>query len=252
MLFKSLLFCLTALLVGSSAHAITLRDVTYTTKDAGKVVFNHNFHIKQKGIENNCKACHDAIFDMKKKSHYTMAEMEQGKSCGACHGKSAFGLGECARCHTVKDITFKIKETGSLAFSHAKHVAKHPCGSCHPKLYSADAKNKRVSMAEMEKGKSCGACHTGKEAFALTSCGKCHPTRDLTYKVKDAGKVVFSHKFHTEAFKCSDCHTKIYGYGKAKKAVSMEAMEKGKSCGACHNGKDAFTVKANCATCHKM
>src|SRR5512137_330687 len=132
MLFKSLLFCLTALLVGSSAHAITLRDVTYTTKDAGKVVFNHNFHIKQKGIENNCKACHDAIFDMKKKSHYTMAEMEQGKSCGACHGKSAFGLGECARCHTVKDITFKIKETGSLAFSHAKHVAKHPCGSCHP------------------------------------------------------------------------------------------------------------------------
>jgi c(7)-type cytochrome triheme protein len=30
-------------------------------------------------------------------------------------------------------------------------------------------------------------------------------------------------------------------------------MEKGKSCGACHNeGKVAFIVKENCDRCHKM
>jgi c(7)-type cytochrome triheme protein len=28
-------------------------------------------------------------------------------------------------------------------------------------------------------------------------------------------------------------------------------MEKGRSCGACHDGKAAFSVKANCASCHK-
>jgi c(7)-type cytochrome triheme protein len=30
----------------------------------------------------------------------------------------------------------------------------------------------------------------------------------------------------------------------------MDEMEKGKSCGACHDGKTAFTVKENCDTCH--
>lgn len=252
MLFRSLLFCLVALFVGTSAHAITIKSVTYTTKDAGKIVFDHNFHIKQSGINNNCKACHNEIFDMKKKVRYTMADMEQGKSCGACHGKTAFSLKDCARCHTVKDITFKVKETGSLAFSHGNHAKKYACGTCHPRLYNAGGGNKRVSMAEMEKGKSCGACHTGKEAFPLAACGKCHPTKEVTYKVKGAGKVLFSHKVHTEIARCNDCHTKVFGYGKAKKVFSMDDMEKGKSCGACHNGKKAFTVKANCAICHKM
>lgn len=252
MQFRSLIACLVALLVGVSAHAVTIKPVTYNTTNAGKVVFDHNFHIKQAGINNNCKACHDAIFNMKKKARYSMADMEQGKSCGACHGKNAFSLKDCARCHTVKDITFKVKDTGSLAFSHTKHVAKYPCGSCHPGLYAASSKNKRVTMTEMEKGKSCGACHNGKDAFPLASCGKCHPTKDATYNVKGAGKVKFSHKIHTEAYKCSECHTKVFGYGKSKKVVSMDEMEKGKSCGACHNGKDAFTVKKSCAVCHKM
>jgi c(7)-type cytochrome triheme protein len=30
----------------------------------------------------------------------------------------------------------------------------------------------------------------------------------------------------------------------------MKAMEQGKSCGACHNGKVAFSVKENCESCH--
>jgi c(7)-type cytochrome triheme protein len=31
----------------------------------------------------------------------------------------------------------------------------------------------------------------------------------------------------------------------------MAEMEKGKSCGACHDGKTAFATTANCAKCHK-
>jgi c(7)-type cytochrome triheme protein len=31
----------------------------------------------------------------------------------------------------------------------------------------------------------------------------------------------------------------------------MKEMQKDKSCGSCHNGKTAFSVKGNCATCHK-
>ena len=31
----------------------------------------------------------------------------------------------------------------------------------------------------------------------------------------------------------------------------MKEMQKGKSCGACHNGKTAFSVKGDCTKCHK-
>jgi c(7)-type cytochrome triheme protein len=36
------------------------------------------------------------------------------------------------------------------------------------------AKSKHATMKQMEKGKSCGACHDGKRAFALDDCTKCH------------------------------------------------------------------------------
>jgi c(7)-type cytochrome triheme protein len=31
----------------------------------------------------------------------------------------------------------------------------------------------------------------------------------------------------------------------------MKQMQKGKSCGSCHNGKVAFSVKGECIKCHK-
>ncbi len=31
----------------------------------------------------------------------------------------------------------------------------------------------------------------------------------------------------------------------------MKQMQQGKSCGACHNGKKAFSVKGDCVKCHK-
>jgi c(7)-type cytochrome triheme protein len=68
-----------------------------------------------------------------------------------------------------------------------------------------------------------------------------------------AGEATFSHEFHTEAYKCIDCHTKIFPYKAGKLKASMAEMEDGKSCGACHNkGKDAFSVQDECGKCHKM
>lgn len=40
--------------------------------------------------------------------------------------------------------------------------------------------------------------------------------------------------------------------GKGNVTVSMAGMETQKSCGACHDGKSAFTVKENCEKCHQM
>lgn len=242
---------LLAIFVSTAALALNLKDVPFKTRDAGKVVFSHNLHISQKGMNNNCKACHNAIFNMKKKVRHTMAEMEEGKSCGACHdGRQAFSLKECARCHLVKEITYKVKATGETRFSHQTHLLVAPdCGSCHPALFAAGP-NKRVTMAEMKKGKSCGACHDGKKSFDISDCGRCHPTREITFKSKSAGATPFSHKKHTELRTCDACHTKIYAIGK-NRPVSMAEMGRGKSCGACHNGKDAFNID-DCGKCHPV
>jgi c(7)-type cytochrome triheme protein len=182
-----------------------------------------------------------------------MADMEAGKSCGACHdGKTAFDVKSCITCHPAKDITFKVRETGPTIFKHAEHIESHHCSDCHTRLYPNTRRAKKVSMAEMEKGKSCGACHNGKDATALSSCTTCHPTKELTFEVKDAGNVTFSHKSHSGLYKCAECHVALFATARSGTRVSMKEMENGKSCGACHDSKNAFSVKDKCDTCHKM
>jgi c(7)-type cytochrome triheme protein len=71
------------------------------------------------------------------------------------------------------------------------------------------------------------------------------------------GAVTFSHQKHADAkvTNCMDCHAP--GKFQMKKGTSsdmtMDAMNAGKSCGACHNGQKAFSTKdaAGCAKCHK-
>jgi c(7)-type cytochrome triheme protein len=80
--------------------------------------------------------------------------------------------------------------------------------------------------------------------------------KDVEFKGGDAGKVVFSHETHTEKnkLKCNDCHTKLFPMKKsAEGTYTMAAMNEGKNCGSCHDGKKAFSVKDadKCGNCHK-
>ena len=83
-------------------------------------------------------------------------------------------------------------------------------------------------------------------AFAAVGGG------DVTLKNKK-GDVIFSHDAHVAGMrlKCTQCHDKLYTNAKQHKKATMKEMQKGKSCGACHNGKTAFSVKGDCAKCHK-
>jgi len=75
---------------------------------------------------------------------------------------------------------------------------------------------------------------------------------DITLKNK-GGDVLFSHETHVGGMTpaCTECHDKLYLSKGQHRSVSMKQMQKGKSCGACHNGKKAFSVKGACAKCHK-
>lgn len=252
---RCLLFSIMSLvlLLHGVANAVTVRDVVFTTDNLGKVVFSHRDHTKKKGLTNNCRVCHDRLYNLRQKKHYSMADMEQGKSCGTCHnGKRAFGVDKCVACHPVKEIAYKVKETGPTYFSHKKHLEVAGCAGCHPALYAANEKNRRVGMAAMTKGKSCGACHNAKEAFSVTECARCHPVRELVFEEKSTGNVAFSHKFHMGLYSCGECHTSLFRTTRSKVVVTMTKMEQGKSCGGCHDGKTAFSVKDKCESCHKM
>lgn len=49
----------------------------------------------------DCTNCHPAIFKMQKGSNpITMLKIVSGEFCGRCHGKVAFPLSNCLRCHS--------------------------------------------------------------------------------------------------------------------------------------------------------
>jgi c(7)-type cytochrome triheme protein len=67
------------------------------------------------------------------------------------------------------------------------------------------------------------------------------------------GPVIFSHDKHAaKGLSCQGCHPEPYQNVENHKTVTMKEMEDNKSCGLCHNGKQAFTVKADCNKCHKQ
>jgi c(7)-type cytochrome triheme protein len=47
-----------------------------------------------------CEVCHPKIFvPAKGQNKMTMSGIAEGKWCGRCHGKVAFPLTDCTRCH---------------------------------------------------------------------------------------------------------------------------------------------------------
>ena len=65
------------------------------------VVFPHNAHTYWLGCDN----CHPGIFIMAKgQNKMSMVGISEGKWCGRCHGKVAFPLTDCSRCHVQEKI----------------------------------------------------------------------------------------------------------------------------------------------------
>ena len=80
---------------------------------------------------------------------------------------------------------------------------------------------------------------------------------DIKYEAKetDQGPVTFSHEKHaaTPNSKCTDCHTKIFKMKKSDLKMTHATFSEGKYCGACHDGKKAYSAadKDSCGKCHK-
>ncbi len=69
------------------------------------VLFPHKAHTYWLKCEN----CHTGIFIMAKgKNKMTMQGIVEGKWCGRCHGKVAFPLTDCNRCHQTPKQTVEV------------------------------------------------------------------------------------------------------------------------------------------------
>src|SRR6266568_823550 len=251
-LLLQLIFLAVVIALSGNVSADFIQPLLIKTKNAGNIPFSHENHLKS--LNNNCSACHNSIFHivLKNNSTVTMAKMEKGKSCGACHNKEnpkTPQLNNCTACHTVDAVSIVIPDFGTLIFRHSKHLGMFTCTDCHNALFKTDRTNPHVTMSQMQQGKSCGGCHDGKSAFSVAGdCVKCHQVGEIPL----AGGSVFSHNAHLEmSFACSECHNKIFVPGPNRVSHTMLDMESGKSCGACHNGKTAFSVKGDCQKCHK-
>ena len=154
-------------------------------------------------------------------------------------------------------------------FSHNAHVIKSglTCDSCHPDIFnrkrgSAKAKGD-YTMASLDAGKYCGACHDGKTAFNTTgpeTCKTCHGSDmkqpDMVIFNRPVKAVVFGHKQHVDmGLDCSSCHDKAFEMRKGASEehpqnFNMKALYAGKYCGVCHNGNIAFASDTRCTSCH--
>ncbi len=86
------------------------------------------------------------------------------------------------------------------------------------------------------------------------SAGAVGPGKVLTWPGGGAGKVLFEGSEHArEGHGCKDCHPGLFSMKKGSAAITMEALNAGRFCGACHNGTTAFSTKdpKKCHECHK-
>ena len=153
-------------------------------------------------------------------------------------------------------------------FSHKQHIIKVglDCDSCHPDVFKKKRGSAKAAgdynMESLAKGKYCGTCHNGDEAFGVTDkkdCITCHgsnmqPPEKIVWEKPN--KAAFDHQAHIDdvGLECSACHDKVFtmkiGTAEADGDFTMASFKKGKYCGACHNGDDAFDAQSQCDSCH--
>jgi len=192
--------------------------------------------------------------------------IDAGVACVECHLGVAHGgeyknkvnLERCNECHEKRQAAINMSDIRiggadkAVTFSHKSHTAMFKCTECHAKLFLMRKGVTKITFADHQKSKLCYSCHNDK--IASYECSRCHavvsaPKAPITYRVAGMPPVKFSHEFHAAAFKCSECHTKIWPMKKGVKKMKMDDMYQGKLCGTCHNGKTAFE-STQCESCH--
>jgi c(7)-type cytochrome triheme protein len=77
---------------------------------------------------------------------------------------------------------------------HAKEG--HACKDCHPALFTTKHRTAVMTMAALNSGRFCGACHNGTAAFSTKDPKKCHECHRQGRKEKHNNCEDHKHKDH--------------------------------------------------------
>jgi c(7)-type cytochrome triheme protein len=201
-------------------------------KDLRPVVFPHWVHRQRY----TCKVCHtDLGYSLKAgTADIKQADIEAGKSCGACHnGTIAFGADKCVRCHSHG---IEVKENAKIE-------------DAWKRLPADDFGNKVDWVRALRSGKTePKASLDGKGEMAVFDMDVVIPVTKFSTHPPD---VLYPHKAHTERLDCSSCHTEIFNMAKGgNPEMSMMKIISGQYCGVCH-GLVSFPL-LDCFRCHSQ
>ncbi|MFQ5559078.1 MAG: cytochrome c3 family protein [Nitrospinota bacterium] len=211
-----------------------------------------------------CQGCH--TLNPSSRSINPFGSLEKFKArCISCHGDTRYGevlsqwqgvLGSLLK--RVERLLTKVEEA----------IKKNPEGSG----IQTRAKEISANIALVIEGR--GVHNYGYAVYVLevaeeglrlllghsTEKSEKHAlTKNGIFLYSSSDKVLpatFNHRKHQKSFPdCRECHEKYFsmhfGSATGSGVFTMKNMERGWFCGACHNGKRAFSVKGSCDTCHR-
>ncbi len=203
------------------------------------VTFSHAPHTRWL----SCNNCHPALYPFGRKAApaaVRMKAMQEGKSCGACHGPVAFGITACVRCHPKNParLDWKPREPPRKPVEAARTWADAA------KLLPAKggAPDWTAALASGVIAPRAGVAAGAKPEDTDDAVVELVPAGD------EASKAIFPHLVHTQLLQCDSCHPALFEMEKGATKMSMETIDKGQHCGACH-GKVGFPADA-CGRCH--
>ncbi len=217
--------------------------------------FAHPWQLAGKHAEILCDACHTG-------------EPMKPATCRGCHNIPSSGAPmaslECKQCHLKEQQLEPLADCktchGKLAGLHEKAThAAAGCTTCHlPHKWTppprAQCLTCHTDKMQHNAGLPCAQCHDFRGAAGGKAQASAPPPIRFAGAEGSPGPVTFVHAAHlARGLTCTDCHPRLFKMQKGGLKLTMDAMGAGKFCGACHNGKRAFSVMdgEKCQTCHK-
>lgn len=246
---------------GAQPQAKKKSPLSVLEQSPSNKLFNH---MSAKHSQIKCDQCHVRRADAVKPA------MPGHRACISCHIKefTSTGFVICANCHDgikatlPKVIEFPERRSFGTEFSHKTHATyqngarRAECSDCH---------SLAGARATFPAHRQCYACHKAPdqvkagERVGGASCGECHTAtgnKNPPSVMARAYSFRFNHQAHAEREKinCTECH-RVLGEGAVQVSLPQLREHLGagfQSCGACHNGRRAFSgdAQGNCARCH--
>ena len=113
-----------------------IREVKGSMPD---VVYPHKQHTEWL----DCSNCHPAIFiPQKGANQISMAAILLGEKCGVCHGKVAFPVSECTRCHSKPKAPLQAAAPAPVSAPQPSSAPPTPATAPSPAATSPETKGK--------------------------------------------------------------------------------------------------------------